>query len=88
VLPGPIETEIWETKEGNIPALYAGPFVPAADCAADIVAAIESDAFEHYAPLQIPGGFNQKEIVVGKTQDPNAFLTMMAELSAGEPASD
>src|SRR5436190_2065791 len=33
VLPGPIETEIWDLPD-NDPALYEGPFVPAEDCAA------------------------------------------------------
>jgi short-subunit dehydrogenase len=83
VLPGPIETEIWETKPGNVPALYQGPFVPAEDCAADIVRAIERDGFEFYAPEAIPGGFVQKDVVLGKTQDPGAFLASMAAMAAG-----
>ncbi len=33
VLPGPIDTEIWD-QPGNDPADYQGPFVPAADAAA------------------------------------------------------
>jgi short-subunit dehydrogenase len=81
VLPGPIETEIWETKPGNIPAIYQGPFVPAADCAADIVRAIETDGFEFYAPEEIPGGFRQRDVVLGKTQDPGAFLASMASMA-------
>jgi short-subunit dehydrogenase len=84
VLPGPIETEIWETKPGNVPALYQGPFVSAEDCAADIVRAIEQDGFEFYAPEAIPGGFVQKDIVLGKTQDPGAFLASMAAMAASE----
>jgi len=84
VLPGPIATEIWETKPGNVPALYQGPFVPAADCAADIVRALERDGFEFYAPDVVPGGFAQKDVVLGKTQDPDAFLAgMVAMASAG-----
>jgi short-subunit dehydrogenase len=82
VLPGPIETEIWETKPGNIPALYQGPFVPAEACAADIVRAIETDGFEFYVPEEIPGGFRQKDVVLAKTQDPGAFLASMATLAA------
>ena len=42
VLPGPIDTEIWEPVPGELPGLYDGPFVSAADCAADIVTAIEN----------------------------------------------
>src|SRR5262245_10771420 len=84
VLPGPIATEIWETKAGNVPALYQGPFVSAEECAAEIVAAIEGERFERYAPEAIPGGFNQKDIVLGKTQDPDTFLNMMRQIAQTE----
>jgi short-subunit dehydrogenase len=81
VLPGPIATEIWETKPGDAPAFYAGPFVPAEDCAADIAAAIEAPGFEFYAPAAVPGGLDQKALVVGKTRDVEGFLAMMAEVA-------
>jgi len=86
VLPGPIETEIWDLPD-NDPALYDGPFVPAAECAAAIVHAIEGDGFEYYAPPEMPGGLGpQHDIVVGKTQNPDAFLSMVAEMAkAPEP---
>jgi len=81
VLPGPIETEIWDVRPGELPGLYEGPFVTAADCAADIVAAIEDDeGFEYYTPEEVPGGWRQKDLVVGKTQDCDAFLTGMAQM--------
>jgi short-subunit dehydrogenase len=85
VLPGPIATEIWETKPGNVPALYEGPFVSAAECAAGIAAAIESPGFEFYVPERVEGGFEQKEIVLGKTRDPEAFLAAMRAMAG--PAS-
>jgi short-subunit dehydrogenase len=82
VLPGPIATEIWEQQPGELPGLYDGPFVTAADCAADIVAAMEDpDGFEYYTPEQVPGGWAQKDLVVGKTQACDAFLTGMASLA-------
>jgi short-subunit dehydrogenase len=80
VLPGPIETEIWDQPD-NVDPLYNGPFVPAADCATDIVRAIEGDGFEYYAPETVPGGFGQKDIVMGKTQDPESFLAVVAEMA-------
>ena len=58
VLPGPIETEIWDLPD-NDPALYDGPFVPAEECAASIVDAIEGDGFESYVPPEFPGGLGQ-----------------------------
>ncbi len=81
VLPGPIDTEIWEPVPGELPGLYEGPFVSAADCAADIVTAIESDGFEFYVPEAVEGGFGaQKDLVVGKTQDVNAFMDLMTTM--------
>jgi short-subunit dehydrogenase len=81
VLPGPIETEIWDVQPGGLPGLYDGPFVSAADCAADIVAAMEDDeGFEYYTPEEVPGGWRQKDLVVGKTQDCDPFLTGMAQM--------
>jgi len=81
VLPGPIDTEIWEPVPGELPGLYEGPFVSAADCAADIVTAIESDGFEFYVPEAVEGGFGaQKDLVVGKTQDVDAFMDLMTTM--------
>jgi short-subunit dehydrogenase len=87
ILPGPIATEIWETKPGNVPALYAGPFVSAEECAACIADAIESPRFEHYAPESVPGGMRQHDIVMGKTQDPDTFLTMMRQMATSGSGS-
>ncbi|MGZ4677559.1 MAG: SDR family NAD(P)-dependent oxidoreductase, partial [Acidimicrobiia bacterium] len=57
VLPGPIDTEIWQLQPGELPGLYDGPFVTAADCAADNVRAMEDpDGFEYYTPELVPGG--------------------------------
>jgi short-subunit dehydrogenase len=78
VLPGPIATDIWKPQPGELPGLYEGPFVSAADCAADIVTAIERDGFEFYVPESVEGGFGaQKDLVVGKTQDVDAFTDLM-----------
>jgi short-subunit dehydrogenase len=83
VLPGPIATEIWELQPGELPGMYNGPFVTAADCAADIVTAIEDpDGFEYYVPEQVPGGWAQKDLVVGKSQNCDQFLTGMAHMAA------
>jgi short-subunit dehydrogenase len=82
VLPGPIDTEIWD-QPGNDPAAYHGPFIPAADAAASIVEAIEGDGFEYYAPPAFPGGVGlQHDIVVNKANDPGAFVAMMGSLGA------
>jgi short-subunit dehydrogenase len=81
VLPGPIDTEIWEPKPGELPGLYEGPFVSAEECATSIVSAIEGDGFEYYAPESVEGGFGaQKDLVVGKTQDVDAFMDLMTTM--------
>ena len=83
ILPGPIATEIWELQPGELPGMYDGPFVTAADCAADIVRAIEDpDGFEYYTPEQVPGGWAQRDLIVGKSQNCDQFLTGMAHMAA------
>jgi short-subunit dehydrogenase len=81
-LPGPIETEIWDLP-GNDPALYHGPFVSAQDCAASIIEAIEGDSFESFVPPEFPGGLgSQRDMVVGKTGDVDAFIDLMGQMAA------
>ena len=83
VLPGPIETEIWDLPD-NDPALYEGPFVPASECAQSIIEAIEADGFEFYAPPEFPGGLGkQHDMVIGKTQNPDAFIDGMGQMARG-----
>jgi short-subunit dehydrogenase len=71
VLPGTIDTEIWD-RPGNDPPLYRGPLTPAEDMAEAIVAAIDSDRFEHYLP-------DMKAVVEMKTSDPDGFMAGMIE---------
>jgi len=85
VLPGPIDTEIWEVQPGDIAHVYGGPWVSAAECAASIVEAIADDGFEYYAPEVVEGGFGpQRDLVVGKTQNVDAFLGAMADMAKSE----
>lgn len=81
VLPGPIETEIWD-QPANDPALFEVEKVPAAVCADAIALAIASDGFEHYVPPQLPGGLDAKAIAVAKHQSCDAYLKGIAELTA------
>jgi len=81
VLPGPIETEIWDLPDNDAP-IYDGPFVPAADCAQSIIDAMESDGFEFHVPPEFPGGMGlQHDMVVGKTTHPDAFIDAMGQMS-------
>jgi short-subunit dehydrogenase len=81
VLPGPIDTEIWDQPD-NEPALFDIEKVPPRDCATDIANAMEADGFEFYAPAVYPGGLDAKAMVVGKTQDCDAYLGGMAQFAA------
>ena len=66
ILPGAIDTEIWDQPDNDAP-LYGGPLEPPELVADGIIAAIEGDRFEHYLP-------DLKGVVEFKTGDPDAFF--------------
>lgn len=72
VLPGPVDTEIWDQPD-NDPADYSGPLVPAEEVAAGIVACIDSHRIEHYLP-------DMGAVVEMKTKDLDGFVAAMASL--------
>src|SRR5262249_34965546 len=80
VLPGPIDTEIWDQPD-NAPALIDVEKVSAADCAAGIADAIEGDGFEYYVPPVFPGGVDAKSIAVGKTKSCDQYVRGMGEFA-------
>ena len=93
VLPGAIDTEIWD-QPGNEDPVYHGPLVPAEEVAAGIVSALDGDRFEHYLP-------DMKAVVEMKTADVDGFFAGMramvdneldqatvAEATAGRSATD
>jgi short-subunit dehydrogenase len=80
VLPGPIDTEIWDQPD-NVPALIDVDKVSAADCAAGIADAIEGDGFEYYVPPVFPGGVDAKAIAVGKTKACDQYVRGMGEFA-------
>ena len=82
VLPGPIETEIWDLPDNDAP-IYDGPFVSAGDCAQSIIDGMEGDGFEFYVPPEFPGGMGlQRDMVIGKTTNPDAFIDAMGQMSS------
>ncbi|MHB8593389.1 MAG: SDR family NAD(P)-dependent oxidoreductase, partial [Acidimicrobiales bacterium] len=54
--------------------LYDGPKVSPDEMAAGILAAMESESFEHYVP-------DMKSIIEMKTADPDTFLRGMADMA-------
>lgn len=70
VHPGPIDTEIWD-QPGNDPAHYDGDLEPPSVVADAIVAAIEGDRFETYAP-------DLSSIVEWKTANIDQFIEGVA----------
>jgi short-subunit dehydrogenase len=75
VLPGAIDTEIWD-QPGNDDPLYSGPKEPPEGIAAGIADAIDGTTFEHYIP-------DLKPIIEAKTADFDSFLVGMAAMSEG-----
>ncbi len=75
VLPGAIDTEIWD-QPGNDDPLYSGPKEPPEGIAAGIAEAIDGTRFEHYIP-------DLKPIIEAKTADFDSFLVGMAAMSEG-----
>ena len=73
VLPGAIDTEIWDQPD-NDPPLYDGPLTPVEEMAAGLVAAIDSDSFEHYVP-------DMKAVVEMKTSDIDGFMAAMVAMT-------
>ncbi len=73
ILPGAIDTEIWDQPD-NDPPLYDGPLEPPEEIAAGIVDAIDSDRFEHYLP-------DMKAVVEMKTSDFDGFIAGMRAMA-------
>jgi short-subunit dehydrogenase len=70
VLPGAIDTEIWDVP-GNDPAAIEVDLFPAEAFAAALVEAMEGGGFEHYIPDMQP-------LIIDKTKDCDGFLRGMA----------
>lgn len=66
VIPGAVDTEIWD-KPDEEGAAYDGPKVPAAEVAGDMAAALDDDGFEYYLP-------DMKGIAVFKTNDIDTYM--------------
>jgi short-subunit dehydrogenase len=73
ILPGAIDTEIWDQPDNDAP-LYDGPKVPASEIAEGIADAIDSDSFEHYLP-------DMKAIIEMKTTDFDSFMIGMRAMT-------
>ncbi len=72
VLPGAIDTEIWDQPDNDAP-LYDGPKESPDSIAGAIVDAIDSDRFEFYLP-------DMKAVIEAKTSDIDAFLIGMRSM--------
>ena len=72
IIPGPIDTEIWDRPD-NDPPHYHGPLEPPGIVASGIIDAIEGDRFEHFLP-------DLKGVVEYKTSDIDGFLEGSAGL--------
>ena len=64
--PGPVDTEIWD-QPGNDDPIYDGPKFSAQEVAAGIIAALDTDGFEHYVP-------DMKAVVDLKNADIDTYI--------------
>ena len=80
ILPGAIDTEIWD-QPGNDAPLYDGPKDPPAEIAQGIADAIDSETFEHYLP-------DMKAVAEMKTSDFDSFLIGMRAMTDRAQAGD
>jgi short-subunit dehydrogenase len=71
--PGPVDTEIWD-QPGSEEPLYQGPKVPPAEVADGIIAALDTERFEHYLP-------DMKPVVDGKDVDLDAYIAGAAAMA-------
>lgn len=71
IQPGPIDTDIWD-RPGEDEAPFKGPFEPPELVADGILAALDSDRFEHYLP-------DLSSVVEMKTNDVDAWIRMNAQ---------
>ena len=73
ILPGAIDTEIWD-QPGNDAPLYDGPKDPPESIAGALVDAIDSEKFEHYLP-------DMKAVIEAKTTDIDSFIIGMRAMT-------
>src|SRR3954463_4691950 len=78
IIPGPIDTEIWDLPDNEEP-VYHGPLEPPETVAADIIKAIEGDRFETYSP-------DMKDIAAFKTAEIDVFLEGVVAMAREEQA--
>jgi len=71
ILPGAIDTEIWD-HPGQDPAFYDGDLEPPSTVADGIVAAIEGDRIEHWLP-------DLKPVAEMKSADLDSFVEAMVD---------
>jgi short-subunit dehydrogenase len=76
VIPGPIDTEIWD-QPGNDDPLYHGELFPPETVAGDIIRSIEGDGFEVYSPDMLG-------VVEFKTKEIDVFLEGAAAMAKQE----
>ena len=75
--PGPVDTEIWDQPDNEEP-LYDGPKFAPDEVAAGIIAALDSDRFEHYVP-------DMKAVVDVKNADIDTYISGAAAMARATP---
>ena len=71
--PGPVDTEIWD-HPGSEEPLFQGPKVPPEQVADGIIAALDTERFEHYLP-------DMKAVVDAKNADIDAYIAGASQMA-------
>lgn len=71
--PGPVDTEIWDQPDNEDP-VYDGPKFSADEVADGIIAALETDGFEHYVP-------DMRAVVDAKNADIDTYIAGAAGMA-------
>lgn len=78
IQPGPIDTDIWDRPGEPHAVFHDGPKVAPSEVAEGIVAAFESDQFEHYLP-------DMKAVVTSKDADIDGYIANLAAMVKAMP---
>jgi short-subunit dehydrogenase len=75
IVPGPVDTDIWD-RPGTERAAYDGEKVAADEVALGIIAAIDSEGFEHYLP-------DLRDVALYKANHIDEYLKLSVETLGG-----
>lgn len=74
IQPGAVESEIWQSREGELSGMVGAEFITSEACAAGIIDALHAPGMEHYVPADL------ENIVGMRRGDESMFFQMMSDI--------